>query len=76
MKSHLNAAHFANEDVAIAYVEARLWPNGPVCPKCGTIGEATKSRGKTTRPGLWNCTPPPPEPELPLLGGGPNAATG
>jgi transposase-like protein len=57
MKSLLNATHFANEDVAIAYVEARLWPNGPVCPKCGTIGEATKSRGKTTRPGLWNCRP-------------------
>jgi len=55
MKSLLNAAHFANEGVAIAYVEARLWPNGPVCPKCGTVGEATKSRGKTTRPGLWNC---------------------
>jgi transposase-like protein len=55
MKSLLNSTHFANEDVAIAYVEARLWPKGPVCPKCGTIGEATRSRGKTTRPGLWNC---------------------
>lgn len=55
MKSLLNAAHFANEAVAIEYVEARLWPNGPVCPHCGTIGEATKMKGKTTRPGLWNC---------------------
>ena len=55
MKSLLNAAHFANEEVAIAYVEARLWPNGPVCPKCGTVGDATKMKGKTTRPGLWNC---------------------
>ena len=57
MKSLLNADHFTNEAVAIVYVEARLWPNGPVCPKCGTVGEATRSRGKTTRPGLWNCKP-------------------
>ena len=55
MQSKLNVAHFANEEAAIAYVEARLWPDGPVCPHCGTIGEATRSRGKTTRPGLWNC---------------------
>ena len=55
MKSLLNATHFANEEAAIAYVEARLWPNGPVCPHCGMIGEATRMKGKTTRPGLWNC---------------------
>jgi transposase-like protein len=55
MKSVLDAAHFADETTAIAYVEARLWPNGPVCPHCGTIGEASRSKGKTTRAGLWNC---------------------
>src|SRR5271154_4768381 len=55
MKSHLEAPHFADETAAFAYVEARLWPNGPVCPHCGTVGEASRSKGKTTRPGLWNC---------------------
>jgi transposase-like protein len=55
MKSKLNVAHFANEEAAIAYVESRLWPSGPVCPHCGVIGEASQSKGKTTRPGLWNC---------------------
>jgi transposase-like protein len=55
MKSLLNAAHYASEETAIAYVEARLWPDGPVCPHCGTVGEATKLKGKSTRPGLWNC---------------------
>ncbi len=55
MKSLLNVAHYANEEAAIAYVESRLWSNGPVCPHCGVIGEASRSRGKTTRPGLWNC---------------------
>jgi transposase-like protein len=55
MKSNLNAAHLASEEAAIAYVESRFWPEGPVCPHCGTVGQATKMRGKTTRPGLWNC---------------------
>jgi transposase-like protein len=55
MKSAFNVAHFANEGAAIEYVEARLWPNGPVCPHCGTIGNASRSKGKTTRLGLWNC---------------------
>jgi transposase-like protein len=55
MKSALNAAHLCNEETAIEYVEARLWPNGPVCPHCGTVGEASRSKGKSTRPGLWNC---------------------
>src|SRR5438132_5559967 len=55
MKSTLNALHFADEDAAFAYVEAWLWPDGPVCPHCGTVGEASRSKGKTTRPGLWNC---------------------
>src|SRR5205085_1398311 len=57
MQSALNAPHFADENAAFAYVEAWLWPNGPVCPHCGTVGEATRSKGKTTRPGLWNCRP-------------------
>jgi transposase-like protein len=55
MKSAFNVVHFANEAAAIEYVEARLWPNGPVCPHCGTIGNASRSKGKTTRSGLWNC---------------------
>lgn len=55
MKSKLEAAHFANEEAAIAYVEARLWPAGPVCPHCGAISEASRAKGKTTRLGLWNC---------------------
>ena len=29
MQSKLNVAHFANEEAATAYVEARLWPDRP-----------------------------------------------
>ena len=50
MKSALSAPHFADETAAFAYVEAWLWPNGAVCSHCGTVGEATRSKGKTTRP--------------------------
>jgi transposase-like protein len=45
--------HDANK--AREWLEARLWPDGPVCPKCGTINEATLMEGKTTRPGLYQC---------------------
>ena len=55
MKSVLNRSELYNEEAAIVYVESRLWPEGAVCPHCGTVGEATKLKGKTTRPGLWKC---------------------
>ena len=55
MQSKLEAAHFASDEAAIAYVESRLWRNGPVCPHCGVIGEASRAKGETTRSGLWNC---------------------
>jgi transposase-like protein len=55
MQSALNAPHLCNEEAAIAYVEAWLWPDGPVCAHCGTVGEATLLKGKSTRPGLWKC---------------------
>ena len=55
MKSALNAPHLRDDAAAFAYVEARLWPLGATCPHCGTVGEATRSTGKSTRMGLWNC---------------------
>jgi transposase-like protein len=55
--SDLSAARFHCEETAFEYVEAMLWPNGPVCPHCGNadgerIGRLT---GKSTRPGLRKC---------------------
>jgi transposase-like protein len=56
MSSVLSAPHFHNEDAAFAYVEARLWPNGPVCPFCAaTADRIGRLSGKTTRPGLRKC---------------------
>src|SRR5277367_3737211 len=54
-KPVLNAPHFQTEPAAFAYVEARLWPNGPVCPHCGETARIGRLNGKTTRPGLHKC---------------------
>jgi transposase-like protein len=52
----LNASHFKDEAAAFAYVEARLWPDGPICPKCGATKEHVgKLAGKSARPGLRKC---------------------
>ena len=57
MTSVLSAARFHNEDAAFAHVEAMLWPNGPVCPKCGNVDGTKIGRlqGKSSRPGLRKC---------------------
>lgn len=46
---------FHDEDKAREWLEARIWPDGPVCPHCGVIDQATLMRGKSHRPGLYNC---------------------
>jgi transposase-like protein len=55
--SVLNAPQFLNEEAAFAYVESRLWPNGPACPHCGNADahRIRKMEGKTTRLGLHKC---------------------
>jgi transposase-like protein len=54
-KPILSAPHFWNEEAAFAFLEARIWPHGPVCPKCGVLNHAKRLQGKSTRPGLWKC---------------------
>jgi transposase-like protein len=56
-KSVLSEARFQNEEAAFAYVEAELWPSGPVCPHCENAVQAKIGR-LTTRPGLYKCYAP------------------
>jgi len=47
-----------NEEAAYAYVEARIWPNGPVCPHCGGIDKVYAIKANTAkrvRLGLKKC---------------------
>jgi transposase-like protein len=53
--SVLSAPHFHNEQAAYNYVEARLWPEGPICPHCGGVDRIGKMGGKSTRIGAYKC---------------------
>lgn len=53
--SILDAKHFHDEEAAYAYLEARVWPNGPICPHCGGVDRVGKLKGKSTRIGIWKC---------------------
>jgi transposase-like protein len=55
-KTVWSAPHFHNEEAAFAYVEAHLWPQGPVCPHCQATGDKIgRLTGKTSRHGLRKC---------------------
>jgi transposase-like protein len=55
MASVLSAKHFHDEAAAYRFVEARVWANGRVCPHCGTVGNSTALKGKSTRLGVYKC---------------------
>lgn len=54
-KSVLDAKHFHDERAAFAYLEAKLWPIGPVYPHCGGVERIGKLKGKSTRVGVYKC---------------------
>ena len=51
----LSQPFFRNEPAALSKLEALVWPNGPVCPHCGTYGRVGEVVGKGARPGLKFC---------------------
>jgi transposase-like protein len=51
----LNAAHFKDEVAAYAFVEARVWPQGRICPHCGVVENSGALKGKSTRIGTYKC---------------------
>jgi transposase-like protein len=57
MTANLQNPIFTDETKAREWLEARVWPNGPVCPHCGATGDdVTALNGKAHRPGLYQCS--------------------
>jgi transposase-like protein len=57
MTANLQNPIFTNEAKAREWLEARVWPNGPICPHCGATGDdVTALHGKAHRPGLHQCS--------------------
>jgi transposase-like protein len=46
---------FHDEEAARKHFEALRWPDGPICPHCGVVDDATELQGKSTRPGVYKC---------------------
>ena len=55
MPADLDNPIFKDDEAARAYMETRMWPDGPVCPHCGTFNQATALKGKAHRPGVYQC---------------------
>ncbi len=60
MEAAILAPEFTDADVAREVLEAERWPDGPICPHCGLIGEAYKLEPKEgakthARKGVYKC---------------------
>jgi len=55
MTVDLTDSIFHDEEAARRHFEATRSPDGPICPHCGVVGTATEMKGKSTRPGVYEC---------------------
>ena len=55
MTAELQNPIFTDEDAAREALEAVRWPDGVVCPHCGSVGHAGKVTGEKHRAGLYYC---------------------
>lgn len=55
MVADLQNPIFQDAEKAREFLEATRWPDGPVCPHCGSIENIHKLAGKAHRPGLYQC---------------------
>jgi transposase-like protein len=55
MSSAVSQVCFHDEAAAYKFVEAKVWPNGPVCPHCGGFERISPMKGKSTRIGAYKC---------------------
>lgn len=57
MSGNFSNSIFRSPERARQWLEAKLWPQGPICPHCGTFREATYVQGEkhSHRDGLYMC---------------------
>src|ERR1700730_6854345 len=56
MTSNLQNPICQDEQKAREWLEARVWPQGPICPHCGATGDdVTRLEGAKHRPGVYQC---------------------
>jgi transposase-like protein len=56
MSANLQNPIFQDESKAREWLEARVWPQGPICPHCGSTGDdVTALKGRKHRPGVYQC---------------------
>src|SRR5438132_202052 len=53
--SVFNARALQDEASAYRWVEAQVWPDGPICPHCGGVDRISLMKGKSTRIGAYKC---------------------
>lgn len=51
----LTSPIYTDEEAARRHYEAIRWPEGPICPHCGSVNNATELQGKSTRKGVYKC---------------------
>jgi len=54
-KNQFAAAHFHDEEAARVWFEAARWPNGPICPKCGSDKHYATNKAGRYRCGALTC---------------------
>jgi transposase-like protein len=58
MRTPVELSHpiYHDEDAARSHLEAIRWPNGPVCPYCGSLGETVRAlAGESMGKGWYYC---------------------
>jgi transposase-like protein len=55
MAADLQTPAFTDNNAAREAMEAVLWPNGPMCPRCRSLDRIGKVSGNSVRPGLHYC---------------------
>jgi transposase-like protein len=55
MAANPQSQAFTNGDAAREAMEAIMWPDGPTCPRCGSLDHIGKVGGASARAGLYYC---------------------